>query len=156
MLSERWQRVSLIFDDAVELPKSARAEFLNQACANDLELRAEVESLLASDEQASQFIEEPLLAIPRELFPDSSLEVAGQPIGSYRIIREVGRGGLGTVYLAERADDSYRKKVAIKLVRSGEAAGTGPGTGSQATPASASPAATAAAAATSSATWPAK
>ena len=109
--SERRQRINALFDAAVELAAPERARFLEQECGDDGALRAEVESLLASDAEASQFIEDAPLAPPRELFPDSG-DLAGQQLGAYRIIREIGRGGLGTVYLAERADESYRKQVA--------------------------------------------
>ena len=117
--SERWEWVNSIFDGAVELAEPERTRFLEQECGDDRDLRAEVDSLLASDAQASQFIEDPPLAIPREMFPDDKNDPAGQELGAYRILREIGRGGLGTVYLAERADESYRKEVAIKLVRRG-------------------------------------
>ena len=117
--SDRWQQVADIFDTAVELSEPDRTRFLDQECGVNRELRIEVESLLASDAQAAQFIEDPLLAIPRGLFPDGKTDPANQQLGAYRIIREIGRGGLGTVYLAERADKSYRKEVAIKLVRRG-------------------------------------
>ncbi len=116
--SEHRERVNALFDAAVELAAPERERFLEQECGEDGELRAEIESLLASDAQASEFIEDAPLALPRELFPDSG-DLAGQQLGAYRIIREIGRGGLGTVYLAERADESYRKEVALKLVRRG-------------------------------------
>lgn len=113
------QRVNQIFDDAVELTEPERTRFLERECAGERELRAEVESLLASDAAASEFIEEPILSIPPELFPDTTTDLAGKQIGPYRILREIGRGGLGVVYLAQRADDAYRKEVAIKVIRRG-------------------------------------
>ena len=83
-------------------------------------LRREVESLLESDSQTDGFIEQPVLEIPRDLFPEAPEEsLVGRQFGAYQIIREIGRGGLGAVYLAARADDEYRKEVAIKLVRRG-------------------------------------
>ncbi|MEO7724426.1 MAG: serine/threonine-protein kinase, partial [Chthoniobacterales bacterium] len=113
------QQVNDLFDAAVELTGAKRADFLERECAGNRELRAEVDSLLAADEEASQFIEEPILSIPPELFPEATTDVVGQQLGDYRIIREIGRGGLGTVYLAERADEAFRKEVAIKLIRRG-------------------------------------
>ncbi len=113
------QQVSDLFDAAVELTEPERTRFLERECSGDLDLRAEVESLLAADAVASQFIETPLLSIPRELFPEATSELAGEQLGSYRILREIGRGGLGVVYLAQRADETYRKEVAIKLIRRG-------------------------------------
>ncbi len=117
--SSRWPEVGAIFDAAVELSEPARTKFLDEQCGKDQALRAEVDSLLAADEGAVEFIEQSFLPSPAELFPDATIERAGQQFGAYRIIREVGRGGLGTVYLAERADDEYRKQVALKLVRRG-------------------------------------
>ncbi len=116
---EQWSRVNELFDAAAELQEPERTQFLAKECAEDGALRAEVESLLASDAESSEFIEEPVGTVPLELFSESSSEIAGQQFGAYRIVREIGRGGLGTVYLAERADDEYRKEVALKLVRRG-------------------------------------
>lgn len=116
---EQWPRVNELFAAAAELQEPERTQFLEQECADDPALRAEVESLLASDAESSDFIEEPVGSVPLELFSESSAEIAGQQFGAYRIVREIGRGGLGTVYLAERADDEYRKEVALKLVRRG-------------------------------------
>ena len=104
---------------AAELQEPERTQFLEKECAGDGALRAEVESLLASDAEASEFIEEPVGTLPLELFSESDSAIAGQQFGAYRIMREIGRGGLGTVYLAARADDTYRKEVAIKLIRRG-------------------------------------
>ncbi len=117
--SKRWLRVNELFDAAAELQEPERTQFLERECAEDGTLLAEVESLLASDAESSDFIEEPVGTVPLELFSESNSEIAGQQFGAYRIVREIGRGGLGTVYLAERADDEYRKEVALKLVRRG-------------------------------------
>src|SRR5438128_1912197 len=120
LAGERWARVKELFEAAVEIDPSQRAALLAEECGGDNALREEVESLLKSDEQADDFIEQPACAIPLELFPDNMGELdAGRQFGSYKIIREIGRGGLGAVYLAARADDEYRKEVAIKLVRRG-------------------------------------
>src|SRR5262249_32697104 len=84
----------------------------------DAEMRAEVESLIASHARAASFIEVPAVAgggLPQS--PEPSL--ASHRIGVYKLIREVGHGGMGTVYLAVRADDQFQKRVAIKLVRRG-------------------------------------
>ncbi len=120
MQSERWQRVSDLFDSAVELAEPDRTRLLEKECGEDRELRAEVESLLVADDGAADFIEEPVGSVPLELFSETTANnLSGQKFGAYRIIREIGRGGLGTVYLAERADEAYHKEVAIKVVRRG-------------------------------------
>src|SRR3954471_14029052 len=116
----RWARVKELFEAAVELGPRERASLLDVECDGDDALRREVESLLAADRETGDFIEQPVLEMPRDLFPEPEDEpLAGRQIGAYKIIREIGRGGLGAVYLASRADDEYRKEVAIKLVRRG-------------------------------------
>ena len=118
--NERWARVKDLFDAAVDLDPNKRAALLEQECGGDEALRVEIQSLLQSDEQTGGFIERPAFEIPRDLFPDNVEEpFAGRQFGAYQVIREIGRGGLGAVYLAARADDEYRKQVAIKLVRRG-------------------------------------
>lgn len=117
---ERWARVKELFEAAVELDPNQRSALLDTECGADEALRAEIESLLRSDEQTGVFIEQPAFAIPLDLFPDDAEEpVAGRKFGAYQLIREIGRGGLGAVYLAARADDEYRKEVAIKVIRRG-------------------------------------
>jgi serine/threonine protein kinase/type II secretory pathway pseudopilin PulG len=117
---ERWARVKELFEAAVELDPNQRAPFLDNECGGDAALRAEIESLLESDELTGGFIEQPAFAIPRDLFPDNAEEsFVGRQFGAYEVIREIGRGGLGAVYLAARADDEYRKQVAIKVIRRG-------------------------------------
>jgi non-specific serine/threonine protein kinase/serine/threonine-protein kinase len=117
---DRWQRVKDIFDAAVELPQADRAGYLRRECGEDETLRREVESLLSSDEQADGFIEDPAFAIPRDLFPEPPPDaMVGRQFGRYQILSEIGRGGLGAVYLAARSDDAYQKRVAVKVVRRG-------------------------------------
>ncbi len=90
--------------------------FLEATCQSDEDLRQEVESLLASETEAEDFIETPVFRI----WEDGDKPLAeGQRIGAYRIVREAGRGGMGAVYFAERADGEARQQVAIKLVRRG-------------------------------------
>jgi len=119
--AESWDQVQELFNAAVDLPGVERAAMLEQACAGDEALRLEVESLLHSDEQASSFIEDCASQVPRDLLmePEREDDFAGRQFGAYQIIREIGRGGLGAVYLAARADDEFQKQVAIKVVRRG-------------------------------------
>jgi serine/threonine-protein kinase len=117
---ERWARIKELFEAAADLAPNERATLLNNECDGDTALRREVESLLESDSQADGFIEQPVLDLPRDLFPEAPEEsLLGRQFGAYQIIREIGRGGLGAVYLAARADDEYRKEVALKLIRRG-------------------------------------
>jgi serine/threonine protein kinase len=115
---ERWVRIKELFEAAVHLDPNQRTALLDEECGGDETLRREIESLLKSDERTEDFIERPAFEIPRNLFTEEE-PFAGRQFGAYQVIREIGRGGLGAVYLAARADDEYRKQVAIKLVRRG-------------------------------------
>jgi eukaryotic-like serine/threonine-protein kinase len=127
MRPERWKIVEQLLEAALDQPSAARPAFLSQACNGDDELRREVESLLDADEHAGSFIAEPLLAslptVPHE-HSDATDEadlpaLIGKRIGAYKIERELGRGGMGAVYLAVRADNVFQKRVAVKIVKRG-------------------------------------
>ena len=120
MTPERWQQVKELFQAALELDASQRAAFLDQACAGEPSLRKQVEALIASHEGAPSFLEEPAVEVAAQMMAEDQAEsVVGQRIGSYKILSEISHGGMGVVYLATRADDEYRKQVAIKLVKRG-------------------------------------
>src|SRR5438874_4371927 len=117
---KHWEKVQALFEQALELPETERAKFLEQKCIGDDALRREVESLLDSHASAGAFIDERSLFFSEEDFQNGDEAVPpGQLIGAYRIVREIGRGGMGAVYLAERADEQYQKQVAIKLIKRG-------------------------------------
>jgi serine/threonine protein kinase/tetratricopeptide (TPR) repeat protein len=120
MTPERWQHVKAVFQAAAEHRPGERRAYLDQACAGDSDLRRQVEALLVSHEQAPSFLEAPvfeLAALAASAGPSDSM--VGRRIGPYQVVREIGRGGMGTVYLARRADDQYEKQVAIKVVKRG-------------------------------------
>ncbi|MGH9934643.1 MAG: protein kinase domain-containing protein, partial [Blastocatellia bacterium] len=94
-----------------------RAVFLEQACVGDPALRAEVDALLAEEEKLGSFIAAPAVGITSD--PDQVEVIEGRRIGPYKIISELGRGGMGAVFLAARDDDQFKKQVAIKLVKRG-------------------------------------
>src|SRR5205809_593712 len=121
MNSADWNKLKSIFQTALDLEPSARSAFLDEVCANDPDLRSEVERLFASHDGGGSFLESPALVDAGVIEkPDSDSEqLVGKRVGPYEIIRELGRGGMGTVYLAVRADDQYRKQVAIKVVNRG-------------------------------------
>ncbi|MBL8177217.1 MAG: serine/threonine protein kinase, partial [Bryobacterales bacterium] len=112
----RWERIERIFHQASELPPGERTAYLDQACAGDGELREEVASLLEADGHGEQMFGEALGRVVESLPDDDSLE--GKSVGTYTIDREVGRGGMGAVYLAHRQGD-FSKRVAIKIVKRG-------------------------------------
>jgi len=118
---ESWRRVRQILEQALEVSPDRRSVYLEEVCAGDKVLRREVEALIAADQQAgtgflagSAVEASSILAAPEEL-----VSLAGTRIGPYQIVEEIGHGGMGTVYRAVRADDQYRKEVAIKVVRGG-------------------------------------
>jgi tetratricopeptide (TPR) repeat protein len=114
--SERWQRVEAFFEQSLEAPAAERPQFLE--AIGDVDLRREVESLLQSHQEAGAFLDEPDRFFSSESFEADTLS-PGQMIDRYRIIREIARGGMGAVFLAERADDEYQKQVALKLIKRG-------------------------------------
>jgi serine/threonine protein kinase/tetratricopeptide (TPR) repeat protein len=123
---ERWHRIDSILDAAFELPVDARDAYLERACSGDPELRSRVDALLAADREAGDFLAAPLIrpSAPGLEAADPSPAAAaavGQRIGPYRVLRELGRGGMGAVYLAERADGQFEQRVALKLIRRGMA-----------------------------------
>ncbi|HEU4594019.1 MAG TPA: protein kinase [Pyrinomonadaceae bacterium] len=106
-------------DSALELGQSERRRLLEEVGAGSPELRREVESLLDCEGQADGFLAAPALAFSADFFAEGegADERAGQSIGHYRVIREIGRGGMGAVYLGERADGEFQQQVALKVVR---------------------------------------
>ena len=135
MSPERWQQIEAIFQTAVDLKAADRAAFIEKACAGDTELKAEVEKLMADYESADSFIESPvwtdsnfLNSSAKKIISDSlddqaealqTEDLTGQQIGVYRLVSEIGRGGMGAVFLAERADGEFSQNVAIKLIKRG-------------------------------------
>ncbi|MBI3426773.1 MAG: protein kinase [Acidobacteria bacterium] len=117
MTPARWQQVDQWLEAALEQPLAERAAFLAQTCNGDEALRQEVLSLVAGSARADDFFEAPPVAEMSAALQRAESAVApGQHIGPYRILRELGRGGMGVVLLAVRDDDVYQKQVAIKLV----------------------------------------
>ena len=119
MQAERWQRIENILQCAIDCGAGQRSAFLDSACGADAELRREVESLLAWNEKSgftnSSALDEGIRSLERR----SEKIEEERRIGAYRVLREIGRGGMGTVYLAARADDEFQKLVAIKIIRRG-------------------------------------
>jgi serine/threonine protein kinase/tetratricopeptide (TPR) repeat protein len=115
---DRFQRCEELFHSARQLDGQAREAFLREACAGDQTLLADVERLLAADDRAGDFIVSPAVA-PPSAWADAAESWAGRRVGPYNVVREIGRGGMGAVYLAERADGQYRQRVALKLIKRG-------------------------------------
>ena len=112
----RWREVDLVFEAALDRPPGERTAFLETACAGDPVLRHEVERLLAADAREAAFIDRPADEILGLMVGDG-----GEPqrLGPYRLLRAIGRGGMGAVYVAVRDDEQYERLVAVKILRSG-------------------------------------
>jgi len=115
-LPEHWQQVKTLLEGALERRAADRAGYLDRACGDDPELRREVESLLAAEGEAGDFIEEPAFSL-RDRRPEPTL--TGRRLGAYRLVEEIGRGGMGRVYRAVRADDAFDRQVAVKVLKRG-------------------------------------
>ncbi|MEM7349910.1 MAG: serine/threonine-protein kinase [Acidobacteriota bacterium] len=117
MLNERWDELKQLVDSALDRPVAERQRWLERQTATDPELAAEASAILAADERAGGFLEASALDAGLALLSDHARTVEpGARIGPYEVVRSLGAGGMGQVLLAVRADESYRQRVAIKLV----------------------------------------
>ena len=107
---EQWKRIKGIVAEALEREPSVREAFVKEACAQDTELREEVESLLVAYEEAGPLSKHPQANVTESPLPAS--------IGPYTLIRELGHGGMGQVWLAEQTEP-VRRRVALKLIKGG-------------------------------------
>jgi serine/threonine-protein kinase len=133
---EHWQRIKRLFQEALPLAGDERRKFLERSCDGDPEQRLEVESLLAAHGESESFLEHPPSRIaarilaevepPGDATDDRSGDLPqafeGRRLGPYKILRRIGQGGLGAVYLASR-EEEFKKQVAIKLIRRTAASG---------------------------------
>jgi len=120
MTPELWQRVKDVFTHASALDAAARSLYLERSCGDDGELRAEVVSLLCAHATADAILDRPAGDyLPLSALEDPEDQWQGRRIGAYELVECLGRGGMGEVWRARRADAQYDKEVAIKLVRVG-------------------------------------
>lgn len=113
MSPELWRQARKVFEDALDREPAERGAFVDEACLGDPQLLAEVSSLLASHDQADDVFLSPIIdAVVLDRFE-------GRNLGPYRVLHRLGHGGMGAVYLAERADEQFRRRVAVKLIRPG-------------------------------------
>jgi len=117
---DRRAAIEEIFDEALDVSAEHRAALLDARCHGDASLRQEVELLLAAHDQKESPLDVPAALHVAALLTDDR---RGRRIGPYRVLRELGRGGMGVVYLAERDDGQYRRRVAVKMLRATRDAG---------------------------------
>jgi len=122
MTPERWQHVKEVLATVLELPPAERTAYLDRGYAEDASLRDDIEPLLASEQRLkAQFLDQANLAAAAATLvsPDENFWV-GRRVGPYQVVEQIGMGGMGEVYRAFRADDQYKKVVALKFVRAGQ------------------------------------
>ena len=124
---DRWPRLDELFSRALDLPPAKRDAFLDETCAGDADLRRELERLVGAASDPDGRLDDPASWIEDVLPAEGAGSavgaagagmVAGTVVGAYRILEELGYGGMGVVYLAERADGEFRQRVALKVLRS--------------------------------------
>ena len=121
---QRWNQIESILDQALDLPPDQRMPFLNEVCADDPLLLEQVKTALEASGEANPFLEAPtgehLAAMLQDLpLPQNADESERQYVGRYRVLRPIGRGGMAQVYLARRDDESFKRHVALKIIRRG-------------------------------------
>jgi Tol biopolymer transport system component len=125
MDAERWQRINQVLDKALAVDPARWPALLDEHCDGDVELRQDVEILLHHRRAALEFLTTPPAVLAAAFVEDKEEELAprsryeGRRLGAYRIVREIGRGGMSRVFLAERADGHFQQTVALKLLRAG-------------------------------------
>ncbi len=118
MTEENWKNIKKIVGEVLNIPPSERKDFLDNAKLS-AEIRAEVESLLAFDEASENFLNVSAITFSRDFISTNQPQetLFGKQIGNYKIISELGVGGMGAVYLGERIDGKFAQKVAIKMLK---------------------------------------
>ena len=112
-----WAGLEKLFYAAIDMDPAQRSAFFDEQCRDDTVLRHDVESLLVSSEKTLEFLYEPIRQLSQSLV--SPIEHAGERIGAYQLLKPLGEGGMGRVYLASRADELYHQEVAVKLLQPG-------------------------------------
>jgi tetratricopeptide (TPR) repeat protein/predicted Ser/Thr protein kinase len=116
MTAAPMSRRRALFEQALDLPAGERRAFIERECADDADLARDVLQLLDEDADPADAVAGRIVPISRSVLSEPTHH-SGQRIGAYRLLDEIGSGGMGTVFLAERADGEFRQRVAIKLIR---------------------------------------
>lgn len=116
MQPDNWNKVKEVLDDVLSLPPSERITYL-KSCNATREVCAEVESLLAFEEASADLMQLSAVEFSQSFIDGHDDGLTGQQVGPYKIVSEIGHGGMGAVYLAERADGKFSQRVALKLLK---------------------------------------
>ena len=124
MDSEYWRKVERVLDVALESDPSSWKSVLDSECGDDVALRAEAENLLSRYTTAQSYLASPPVMSAAALIAEAHESargetLVGQRIGAYRLVRQIGRGGMSRVFLAARADGAFEQQVAFKVLRPG-------------------------------------
>jgi eukaryotic-like serine/threonine-protein kinase len=111
-----WRRLDQLFGEVSEIPAARREDWLRALAPDDQPLAEELRSLLSAHDRGGDFLEEMVAGAERALGAYPEPDLLGRRIGAYCLVRLLGRGGMGAVYLAERADDAFHQRVAVKLL----------------------------------------
>jgi eukaryotic-like serine/threonine-protein kinase len=112
---DRFRRVDAIFDAVLDEPAETQEEFIARACGHDAAMRAEVLGLLRAFRASDGFLESPAVRLS-DMLAEPPASAVPERLGAFRIVREIGRGGMGAVYLGERDDGQFEQRVALKLI----------------------------------------
>ena len=115
MDADRYQKIKEVFNQAVDLTLLERQDYVSEACADDSEVRREVEKMLLFADDADDTLEKNVF----EVFDGGKSAKIPEAIGDYKIVREIGRGGMGAVYEAVRENKNFRQRVALKVIKRG-------------------------------------
>ena len=121
MNPKKWKQIDQLFDEVLDLPEKERLKFISERCADDEEIKFELQSLLKAHEKAENFIEDSAIRVMTDRFAetiefDQNNSLLGRKIGTYKIEKQIGEGGMGQVYLA--LDEKLKRKVALKVLPS--------------------------------------
>lgn len=118
----RWQSIQTLLDEVLDLPESERVEFLSNACNNQPDLKQEILNLLEAEKKAPTLLNRPAQELYQEFLTSKQKTVRKEStlentiIGAFKLIKEIGHGGMGAVYLAERCAGDFEQTVAIKVL----------------------------------------